>query len=66
MKEKAKELVDRFFEHSRDYYSINNSHAKQCALICATMLAEQEDEYNYNDPKRKSKWWEVIKEIKNN
>ena len=64
--DKAKELVDKM---QWSVWSIADElladiQAKQCALICAKMLAEQEDEYNCNDPRRKSEWWEVVEHIK--
>ena len=33
-KEKAKELVDRFWELNGDLYWIGKENTKQCALIC--------------------------------
>ena len=37
---------------------------KQCALILSDMLADLEDDYNFNDPKRKSFYRLVSQELK--
>ena len=42
-KDKAKELVDRFWSHQSDDYpnSDEDYHAKQCALICVDEMIKQ-------------------------
>jgi len=64
MEEKAKKLYDnmRGWTMTFMYGSCNIDHeqAKRTSLICAKMLAIQEDEYNNNDPMRKSDWWLVV------
>ena len=39
MKQKAKELVDKFIHHAESFH--DNHHAKQCALICVDEIIKQ-------------------------
>lgn len=72
-KEKAKELFDKYFEATNNYYQ-----AKQCGLIAVDELInevynishqytavydEETKSYNYTDSKELKFWKEVKKEI---
>lgn len=46
-KEKAKELIDKFFDYVEAMTSNQqNENAKQCALICVDEIIEELDAYN--------------------
>ena len=63
-KEKAKELVDRFYEiqlKSKGYASVVL--AKQCALICVDEIIEDATHDPFNAKTRIEYWQEVKQEI---
>tara|TARA_B110000305_G_C18823132_1_gene352322 strand:+ start:42 stop:254 length:213 start_codon:yes stop_codon:yes gene_type:complete len=64
-KDKAKELVDRFWEldmldDNGDLYWIGKENAKQCALICVDEILSQ---FNWKPSAGLSYWEEVKEEI---
>lgn len=72
-KEKAKELVDKFIEHTRVYHEVLGwedyiDSAKQCALVAADEIEEvsQDDshfkhtEFSQTHPNYKS-YWKLVK-----
>jgi hypothetical protein len=66
-KEKAKELVDRFIQQTRNKWekSMSYRRAKDCALIAIQMSIEELDDYNRHGglQSRINFWQEVKKEI---
>jgi len=77
-KEKAKELVDKYFRDEILYWDLSYNQAKLCALIAVDELInevynishqytavydEETKSYNYTDSKELKFWKEVIKEI---
>jgi hypothetical protein len=61
-KDKAKELVDKFFKIIGGISYFEWQQAKQCALICVNELI-QEFNFNAANEEAKSYWIEVKKEI---
>ena len=68
-KEKAKELIEKFFSVNDDKKSklgcnpfIDKDYAKQCALICVDEIIDAIDWHEFETPNNKIEYWQEVKE----